>query len=200
MIEPSRPRRATCAVCERPQAACICAAVERVESPVELLILMHPLEVAHAKNSGRLLHLCVAGSRIAVGEAFDERELDAMLHEGGRQPVLLYPAASEVPPAAGARLANPARVRLVVIDATWRKSRKMLYMNPSLAALPRMALADVPESAYRIRKAHAPHQLSSCEAAAHALQQLTGDGAACSRLLAAFERFVVQQAAFAQHA
>jgi DTW domain-containing protein len=200
MIEPSRPRRATCAVCERPQAACICAAVERVESPVELLILMHPLEVAQAKNSGRLLHLCVAGSRIVVGEVFDGPELDAMLHEGGRQPVLLYPAAPEVPPAACAMLADPARVRLVVIDATWRKSRKMLYMNPSLAALPRMALADVPESAYRIRKAHAPHQLSSFEAAAHALQQLTGDSATCSRLLAAFERFVVQQAAFAQHA
>jgi DTW domain-containing protein YfiP len=97
-------------------------------------------------------------------------------------------------------LADPVRLRLVVIDATWRKSRKMLYLNPSLAALPRLALGDVPESAYRIRKAHAPHQLSSFEAAAHALQQLTGDAPACTRLLASFARFVAQQAAFARHA
>jgi DTW domain-containing protein len=200
MTEPSRPRRATCAVCERPQSACICAAVERVESPVEVLVLMHPLEVAHAKNSGRLLHLCLPGSRIAVGEAFDEDELHDLLHAGARQPVLLYPAVPDVPAAAGAMLAEPARVRLVVIDATWRKSRKMLHLNPLLAALPRLALADVPASAYRIRKAHAPHQLSSMEAAAYALAQLTGDAGTCSSLLGAFERFVVQQAAFARHA
>ncbi|MGZ5201737.1 MAG: tRNA-uridine aminocarboxypropyltransferase [Telluria sp.] len=200
MNEPIRPRRASCAVCERPQAACICAAVERVGSAVELLILMHPLEVGQAKNSGRLLHLCVPGSRIAAGEVFDPGVLDALLHEDGRQPVLLYPAGPDLPAVGGAVLADPSRLRLVVVDATWRKSRKMLYLNPLLQALPRLALDDVPASAYRIRKAHAAHQLSSFEAAAYALEQLTGDRAGRERLLAAFDRFVVQQAAFARHA
>jgi DTW domain-containing protein YfiP len=200
MNDTTRSRRATCAACERPQAACICAAVERVDGAVELLILMHPLEVGQAKNSGRLLHLCVPGSRIVVGETFDAPALDELLHGDGRQPVLLYPAAPDAPAAAGLALPHPARTRLVVIDATWRKSRKMLYLNPSLAGLPRLALGDVPASAYRIRKAHAPHQLSSFEAAAYAMGQLTGDYAGREKLLAAFERFVVQQAAFARHA
>jgi DTW domain-containing protein len=198
MNDTPRPRRATCAACERPQVACICAAVEKVDSAVELLILMHPMEVAQAKNSGRLLHLCVPGSRIVAGETFDAAELDELLYGGGRQPALLYPAADDAP--AAAALPDAARLRLVVIDATWRKSRKMLYLNPQLAALPRLALDDAPVSAYRIRKAHAPHQLSSFEAAAWALAQLTGDYTGRERLLAAFERFVVQQAAFARHA
>jgi DTW domain-containing protein len=200
MNETTRPRRATCAVCERPQAACICAAVAPVGSAVELLILMHPLEVGQAKNSGRLLHLCVPGSRIVVGESFDAPALDELLHGDGRQPVLLYPAAPDAPATPALAPVDPACLRLVVIDATWRKSRKMLYLNPALAALPRLVLGGVPASAYRIRKAHAAHQLSSFEAAAYALEQLTGDQAGREQLLAAFERFVVQQAAFARHA
>jgi DTW domain-containing protein YfiP len=191
-------RRAVCAVCERPQTACICASVVHVDIPVEVLVLMHPLEVKQAKNSGRLLHLCLPGSRIVVGETFEPVALEALLFAGGRQPLLLYPA--QAGQDAGAVPAAPSRLRLVVLDATWRKSRKMLYLNPSLQTLPRLALDDAPASGYRIRKAHAPHQLSSFEAAAYALAQLTGEQAGCVRLLEAFERFVVQQAAFARSA
>lgn len=191
-------RRARCAVCERPQTACICASAVRVDSPVEVLILMHPLEVGHAKNSGRLLNLCLPRSHIAVGEAFEPEALGALLHAGGRQPVLLYPA--EEGQDAGRAPPVPSRLRLVVLDATWRKSRKMLYLNPALRALPRLALDDAPASGYRIRKAHAPHQLSSFEAVAYALAQLTGEDAGCARMLESFESFVVQQAAFVRSA
>jgi len=49
----------------------------------------------------------------------------------------------------------PAQLRLVVLDATWRKSRKLLHLHPLLQALPRLPLRDPPPSLYRIRKAHA---------------------------------------------
>jgi hypothetical protein len=55
-------------------------------------VLQHPLEVRNAKNSARLLHLCLPGSRLAVGERFDPSELASLLTAGGRTPVLLYPA------------------------------------------------------------------------------------------------------------
>ena len=63
-------------------------------------------------------------------------------------------------------------LRLVVLDGTWRKSRKMLYRNPGLQQLPRLALQDLPPGRYAIRKAQAPDQLSSFEAAALALARL----------------------------
>jgi DTW domain-containing protein YfiP len=94
-------------------------------------------------------------------------------------------------------LGEPDAVRLVVLDATWRKSRKMLYQNPALQALPRLALRDMPASIYRIRKAHAPDQLSTLEAATYALMQLHGDAVRFQPLLDAFDGFVSQQAAFA---
>ncbi|HEX8784724.1 MAG TPA: DTW domain-containing protein, partial [Telluria sp.] len=59
-----------------------------------------------------------------------------------------------------------------------------------------LALSDVPPSAYRIRKAHAAHQLSTLEAAALALSQLEGEPDHCTPLLRAFDGFVQQQANF----
>jgi DTW domain-containing protein YfiP len=137
---------------------------------------------------------------------FDPSALDAMLHAGGRRPLLLYPdtptdaALGTAPPPALAPelLRDPDRLRLLVLDATWRKSRKMLYLNPALQGLPRLALRDLPPSAYRIRKAHAPHQLSTLEAAAHALARLESDPLRYQPLLAAFDGFVQQQTDAAQ--
>lgn len=194
MTLPDTPRRATCAACLRAQAACICRWAVPVRVEAALLILQHPLEVANAKNSARLLHLCIPGSVLAVGEAFDEAALEALLHADGRTPVLLYPEAPGK--AAGPALPPAAGLRLVVLDGTWRKSRKMLYLNPALQRLPRLALRDMPASSYRIRKAHAPDQLSTLEASAHALGQVEGDPARFTSLFDAFEGFVGQQAAF----
>ena len=188
----SSTRRATCAACLRAQSACICHWVRPLSSRVDLLILQHPLEVRNAKNSARLLHLCLPGSRLEVGEAFTD--LHTLLHADGRVPVLLYPATPGfVPPMRDP--VPPERLRLVVLAATWRKSRKMLHVNPELQRLPRLALHDVPASAYRIRKAHAPHQLSTLEAAALALGQMESDADAYRPLLQAFDGFVQQQAA-----
>lgn len=192
-------KRAVCEVCLRAQSACICGWIVRVESQARLLVLQHPLEVGNAKNSARLLHLSVAGSVLAVAETFDPIELDGLLHADGRVPVLLYPesAGDQNLPAPPSYAALPVdRVRLVLLDATWRKSRKMLYLNPALQRLPRLALLDVAPSNYRIRKAHAPHQLSSLEAAAQALTQLEGDEERYRPLLEAFDGFVSQQASY----
>ena len=196
MTDPSSPtKRATCTACLRAQSACICRWVRPLSSRAGLLILQHPLEVRNAKNSARLLHLCLAGSRLEVGEAFAPGHLAALLGADGRTPLLLYP---DTPPALPAPAPSPPRpedVTLVVLDATWRKSRKMLHLNPLLQSLPRLALHDVAPSAYRIRKAHAAHQLSTLEAAALALGRIDGDPGRYAPLLAAFDGFVQQLAA-----
>ena len=125
-MTPDSSRRASCAACLRAQSACICGFVRHVALPAALLILQHPLEVGNAKNSARLLHMCVQGSVLAVGEAFDPVELDMLLHAGGRTPVLLYPETPGVASLALDSAIPPEQSLIVVLDATWRKSRKML--------------------------------------------------------------------------
>jgi DTW domain-containing protein YfiP len=196
-----------CASCLRAQCDCICHLATPVATAIELLVLQHPLEVRNAKNSARLLHLCLAASRLAIGETFDPQDLASLLDGGGRTPILLYPDTPgdaslgiAPPPALDAALLDaPAALRLVVLDGTWRKSRKMLYLNPLLQRLPRLALDEVPASTYRIRKAHAPHQLSTLEAVACALGQIDKHPARYRPLLAAFDGFVQQQAAKTPH-
>ncbi|CAN7158116.1 tRNA-uridine aminocarboxypropyltransferase [Polaromonas sp. LjRoot131] len=194
------PRRAGCTICLRPQSACICRWITPVAHAAEVLILQHPLEVDHAKNTGRLLHLSLPRSRMLTGETFDEAGLRAAMAETTAYTVLLYPPTpedAEAPAALDAeRLKDPAGVRLVVLDATWRKSRKMLLLNPLLRKLPRLSLVELPASNYRIRKAHKPGQLSTLEAVCSALVRLEGDSGGYQALLRAFEGFVAQQMAF----
>jgi DTW domain-containing protein YfiP len=202
MSIPSQPRRALCATCLRPVPTCICHWITSIATSVEVLVLQHPLEVANAKGSARLLHLSLPGSALLAAEVFEPAALSAVLHAGGRTPLLLYPDTADCAPPVPdpAIFDTPAALRLVVLDGTWRKSRKMLHLNPLLQALPRLALQGMPASHYRIRKAHAPDQLSTLEAAAYALMRLDGGEARYASLLAAFDGFVEQQAAYASRA
>jgi DTW domain-containing protein YfiP len=83
--------------------------------------------------------------------------------------------------------------RLVVLDATWRKSLKMLHLNPALMALPRLALQDLPPPRYRaMRRARRADQLSTLEAVCTALAQLEQDGARYQPMLDGFDRFIAR--------
>lgn len=136
-----------------------------------------------------MLQLSLQHCRVWVGEVFDPQELAAVAADPSTW--LLYP--EDRPGFVAAAAPAPCR-RLVVLDATWRKSRKMLLLNPLLLQLPRLALSDPPASRYAIRKAHQSHQLSTLEASVLALQQLEGPSPAYADLLAGFDGFVAQQA------
>lgn len=189
--------RATCPHCLRPQVTCLCALARPTDHRTEVLVLQHPQEQRHAKNSVALLRLSLAHCEVVVGERFAPDALQALLHRPGRDTRLLYP---DVPasraPAAPAPTGDP--LRLVVIDATWRKSLRMLLEHPELASLPRLSLpAPAPEpTRYRaIRAARREDQVSTLEATVHALAMLEGPSFDAEPILDAFSRFVVGIAA-----
>ncbi|MBQ0935996.1 tRNA-uridine aminocarboxypropyltransferase [Ideonella paludis] len=212
-LSPARSptRRPTCPRCSRPLRACLCPWVRPTPNQARVLILQHPLEAGQAKGSATLLRLSLARAQWEVGEQFDEAALQQWLGPPG-QAVLLYPA---TPPAEPRSLdvadatamrhftpsasTNLSQLCLVVLDATWRKSRKLLHCNPLLGTLPRLSLQAPPPSLYApLRKAQQPqHQRSTLEATALALQQLEGDAARYQPLLAAFAGFVAAQGEFA---
>lgn len=193
---PSPLGRLTCARCLRPQAACLCALARLTAHRTEVLVLQHPQEQRQAKNSVALLRLSLAHCEVAVGERFAPGALAALLHRPGWETRLLYPdvPAAPAPPASGPTAGAP--VRLVVIDATWRKSLRMLLEHPSLAALPRLSLQAPAPTRYReIRAARRPDQVSTLEATVHALALLEGTSFDAAPLLDAFGLFVAGVAA-----
>lgn len=198
------PRRLLCARCDRPQSACICTWITPTANEAHVLILQHPLEVRQAKGSARLLQRSLQHADLRVGETFDPDDLQAWLaanEAGAPQTVLLYPAHPDLPaPAATLGKVHPSQIKLVVLDGTWRKSLKMLHLNPALQVLPRMALSPDAPSRYLIRKAHRPDQLSTLEATCMALAELEQAPERYTPLLTAFSSFVSDQLRHTQRA
>ena len=161
----SRPQ---CPRCLRPETHCLCALIPRLDSRTRVLLLQHPSEVSHALNTARLAALGLTNAELIVGEVF--ADLPALLNRPGYQARLLFPADDAQPMQAYGESDEP--LLLVVPDGTWRKARKMLHLNPLLAALPRVTLAQGGMSRYRLRKAPGPGALSTIEAIVQALETL----------------------------
>ena len=200
--------RPTCPRCARPLAGCLCRWITPTANRVSLLVLQHPMEVGQAKGSARLLQLSLRCCQVEVGETFDARALAGWLQAptaaGPAHNLLLYPSSPSSPSSSSlvATMTRPgsaaAAVRLVLLDGTWRKTRKMLALNPLLQALPRWALAAPPPSRYTIRQAQAPDQRSTLEAACLALGELESHAGHYAPLLAAFDGWVAAHGALAQ--
>jgi DTW domain-containing protein YfiP len=152
-------------------------------------VLQHPDEAGQAKGSLRLLQLSLQHCEVRVGETLD-RPADAGAE--GRT-VLLYPVTESAPGPLADRAIRPQR--LVVLDATWRKSLRLLHLDPALQALPRWPLQSPPDSRYAaLRKAARPGQLSTLEATCLALADIESVPARYAPLLDAFAGWVAEQA------
>lgn len=200
-------KRAMCNQCERPLRNCLCSMVRPVDNQIETLILRDKTEATNAKNTAGLLHLSLKNSRLFhcdADKAIPQSVLIELLYGDHKLPLLLYPPTPDLnslgleqPPAPPPSGQIPAsELRLVIIDATWRKSRKMLYLNPHLQRLARVTLEKIPTSLYFIRKADAKNQLSTLEASCYALQQLEQGQVSYTPLLTAMQEFVARQIAF----
>jgi len=115
-----------------------------------------------------------------------------LIEQPGYQARLLFPGDEAQPLQACAPSDEP--ILLVVPDGTWRKARKLLHLNPLLAALPRVTLAEGAVSRYRLRKAPGPGALSTVEAIVQALQVLEAP-ASFEALLRPFEVLIEGQIA-----
>lgn len=170
----------------------------------EVLVLQHPQEQRQAKNSVALLRLSLTGCEVVVGERHAPEALQSLLWRPGRETRLLYPDVPAAPAPAGSGSGAPGErdglpLRLVVIDATWRKSLRLLLEHPALAALPRLALGTPAPTRYRaIRAARRDDQVSTLEATVQALALIEGPAFDGAPLLDAFGRFVQAVAAHRQ--
>jgi DTW domain-containing protein YfiP len=144
--------------------------VQPINPPVDLVILQHPSEVGHSKGTAWLAHKCIPGSQLFIGDNLAElTELQAWLNQG--RVYLLYPCEpNQACQAIEARVlreqsvSEQDKIKILVLDGTWRKTYRLLQMNPSLADLPRVGLSHSYQSSYVIRKSKREDSLSTLEA------------------------------------
>lgn len=183
--------RAICWRCERPQRVCVCAHIPQIETETPVLVLQHPRERHVAIGTARMASLCLPRSTLVVGTRVDDdKAVVAALSDPERPAILLWPG-----PGARDLATDPPGhpVTLVVVDGTWSLAKKLVRLNPKIAALPRYALAPEAPSEYRIRREPAEGCVSTIEAMAQALGILEKSAARFGAMMVPFRAMVDTQ-------
>lgn len=185
-----------CSQCKKSLKACICNAIRRLTPSVELIILQHPSETNRPMGTARILKLSLSNSYCFVGEDFSEHQgLNQLLSDENYRHFLLYPAKDSLGHQAVAKaLATKQKVRVILLDGTWKKAYKMWQLSTNLHALPSIHLPPHLQGNYRIRKAPSDNSLSTVEAGYHLLSLLEPEQD-FSALLTAFNQMIEFQIA-----
>lgn len=160
--------RALCPTCEFILERCLCSTMRPVHNSTELIILQHPSEMKHALGTVKIMKKTFQNIHVFVGEHFSKNEqLQRLL--SANNTALVFPGT-------GAISLEPTHARsiskLILIDGTWKKAKKIYYLNPFLQSLPVFRLQTDLPSQYKIRQSAFQHSFATLEAAVAALAVL----------------------------
>jgi DTW domain-containing protein YfiP len=176
----------------------LCCHIHHIENRVPITLFRHPDEAGKAVGTAALVGLSLRNCHIVDTHA-------VALQPSHRHRLLLFPPLGAVDPAAvinATQLGEHYRAsqlaeqfEILVLDATWRKARKMYYLSPDLHNLPRLGVDTSQLGNYTIRQAEKPGQLSTLEAIAAALGEIEGNPVKYQPLLDLQSAMVQQQLA-----
>jgi DTW domain-containing protein YfiP len=161
-----------CLGCGVPRKLCLCHQVDvnRFERPI--IILRHPDERKKTLSTVSLIKQRYPEVLVKEGELFSpvrqnnlallfpdvNTEADSLGGDG-----LIEGLSNNPADILGSIVTQPEPQTLVLLDATWRKAKRMLHENAWLAALPRVNLEPKKVSDYLLRKVPNPGALSTVE-------------------------------------
>ena len=155
-----------CLRCLLRQEVCLCGRIPTIQTSVRVVIVRHIVERLRTSNTGRLAALALPNSELhdyGDLEPFDEASFQT------EDAWLLYPAPQPAPEGA------PPPKRLIVLDGTWKQSRKMYARIGPLRGLPCLALPPPQAGVQRLRQPPREDGMSTIEAIAAALALLEGE-------------------------
>lgn len=125
-------------------------------------------------GTARILKLSLENSYCFVGEDFSEHaELNQLISDSQYHHFVLYPGEGALEQEQVAATLNEGeKVRVILLDGTWKKAYKMWQLSSNLHPLPLIKLPDNLQGNYRIRKAPSDNSLSTVEAGYHILSLL----------------------------
>ena len=156
-----------CLRCHYPLKTCVCGSITEIECKTNIIILQHPSETSHAKNTARLVPLAIESAEIIIGETAEDFDTLRQRCQCSKNVAVFYPAPSSSDFDPGS---NPQPIEtLLFLDGTWRKALKLWSLNSWLWSLPAYRITPVEPSSYGIRKTKQHNSLSTLEAVSQAL-------------------------------
>ena len=184
--------RAFCYQCHRAKVACLCGRIEKQPNEIQIIVLQHPDEVNNPKGTGIIAELGLQQYQKWIAEDFSQhKELIEFITENVTETAILYPHedAYELSEKSGTEEVLKLK-NLIVIDATWRKAKKIWELQPLFQKLVCLRLTDEQISNYRIRKVPKDGYLSTIESVVVALRALEGSKQAYQPLIELFTEMI----------
>lgn len=137
---------------------------------------MHPKEAKHQRTgTGRLSHLTLINSEILVGLDFTKNErLSELLCDKKFFPLLLYPGkdAWSSQKEGFVKTVDKKKLLVLVIDATWFCSRKIIEHSPNLMKIPRISFSGCYRSIFTFKREPRPEYISTIESCYYLIKEL----------------------------
>jgi len=185
--------RSSCPRCRRPEPVCFCGHIRALPTRTRVLLLQHPKERRVGVGTARMAHLALPNSELRVGLDFSADPVVRAAVEAPGPVCVLFPRPGALDVS---ELPRDQPLTLVVLDGTWALARKLLRLNPMLAALPAVAFTPQRPSEYRIRRQPAAACVSTIEALSEVLTALEPEGGPFDELLSPFRAMVARQRRF----
>ena len=176
-----RPRyRTLCVTCLQPQFSCYCEHIQKFDSKMKFVILIHPIEVKRRIATGRMSHLCLENSELIMGQDYTNNEkVNRILENPKTQPFILYPGRQSlnlslmIEEKRNDPIFNADQIPTIfVIDGTWATARKTMRLSENLKSLPRICFTPPRPSQFRVRKQPKAHCYSTIEAIHYSIELL----------------------------
>ena len=152
-----------CFGCGVPSKVCNCQVIQPLLSVPPVVILRHTQERKRTLSTVSLIKQRYPNVFVIEGEVFAPIRL--------ANPVLLFPGGEDLEVGQKSAVsASSVQSTYLLIDATWRKAKRIVHVNTWLQALPRVSIDSSHVSQYLLRKVASKEQLSSVEAFAEVVQ------------------------------
>lgn len=163
--------RLYCQQCRYPESTCICSYINTVDTSLDIVVIQHEKEALHAKNTARLISLCIPTSRTVLTN--DVQAMSSLARECSfAHTALIYPSDTSMSIERTARTRLTQFSTLLLIDGSWKQAYGIVKKNPWLETLPAFHFTSAPGSNYDIRHTKLAHALSTLEATAYAISCL----------------------------
>lgn len=169
-----------CYKCFKPLSTCLCKYTKEIDPGIKFVFLMHPKEFRKQRTgTGNLAHITLKNSEIIVGLDFSTNEqFQKLLKDPQYFPVLMYPG--EEAWTAGregfSEVLGNKTLLVIILDATWFCSKKMIQHNEFLLDLPRVSFSGDYRSIFTFKKEPKPEYISTIESCYYFIKEMQTAG------------------------